>query len=139
SITTSRSLPVSERTTSGTSATRRSPSAVSFGTPIRIQPRPPAHPGPAGEAAAAYPTGEDRRSIAGPMQRGSGRLRGAGERGQALDRVEALAWIQVGRRDDDPVHPDLGVALDPLADLVLGADERGGVGQLVGDRRVRLV
>src|SRR5205085_1986211 len=113
---TSRSDLRSEATMSGTSATRRSPSAVSLGTPILI-----------GESRAAYAI----RSA-----RGSGRGLGARQGGEPVEGVQPLAGVELHRRDDQPRHADLAVALDPLRNLFLRADQRGRLGDLVGDRLV---
>ena len=105
STATSSSPSAKSRTASGISATRRSPSADSLGTPTF-------------KWARAYLK----------------RVRDAGQRGKALERQHALAGVEVDRRDDQPVGAGVRVAFHALGNLLLGADQRRLVDERVGDR-----
>src|SRR3954469_9744198 len=110
STTTSWSLADSFRTTSGTSATRRSPSAVSFGTPIRM--RKAREPIPSSPSAAL--SWADRQALA--RERLDGLAgdpdRGLPARARVTDStVTADQRAQVAHRRARPVAPDpAGVA-----------------------------
>src|SRR5436190_7455108 len=103
STATSISLPVSDVTTSGIIATRRSPSRDSLGTPTLKAARDYSTRSPLAASAAG------RFSIAAmrypPFARGSGSggRRDAGERRQAIDRSEPLLGLRADRRDDQAV------------------------------------
>src|ERR671919_469363 len=71
--------------------------------------------------------------------RGSGRRAGPDHLGELLEAAHVLLEVAVHRRDDHPVDARVGEVLDPLGDLVLGADHRGGVDQLVGNGRIRFL
>src|SRR5437762_2753595 len=134
STATSISSPVRERTTSGISATRRSPSRDSLGTPTLICSREslfdPRRPGR-----------KRKHGGAGVHASARGALRGLADRrqlGQALDRVEPLLALSADRGDDQAIHPRHDVALQTIAHLRLGTDQRGGVDELVRDLVVGL-
>src|SRR3954447_24373984 len=92
---------------SGTSATRRSPSTVSFGTPIFTR------RGRLCESGAGTSAGGQRR--------------------QTLEGVELLAALSVDRRDDQAVDAGATEALDPLRHFGLCADQRGRLDDLIGN------
>src|SRR5581483_58443 len=58
--------------------------------------------------------------------------------GELLERLQVLVGLGVHRRHDHAADAGVGEALDALGHLVLGADHRGGIDQLVRDRGVGL-
>src|SRR6188472_4087056 len=69
----------------------------------------------------------------------SGRCRRADDRRQPLDGVGPLTGVEVDWGADQPVDPDRGEALDPLAHLRLAADQRRRVDECFGNRLEGLV
>jgi hypothetical protein len=87
----------SDLTTSGTSATRRSPAAVSFGTPIFTR------------------RGRLREVSAARLHAGDG--------AQTLEGVQLLAAVHMDGGDDQAIDAGGAEALDPLRDFGLGPDQ----------------
>src|SRR5690349_19360095 len=97
-------------------ATRRSPSAVSFGTPIFIS------------GAEGYAIGPGVRPDPRPLRRDPRQRR------QSLQGVQLLVALDVDRRADQAVDAGAAEALDPLGDFGLGPDQRGRLDDLVRHR-----
>ena len=124
---TSSPCPPASETTSGISATRRSPCGGLFRDPDLHLSKSPAEP-QADRHGCAARSRRVRRARAAPASSASRSIV-----------CRRSTGIEVDRRADQPVDPRRVELLDPLGDLVLGADQRGRVDELVGDRLVGLL